>query len=387
MKKKFVATLSVVMLSSTLVFGSQAIAAPSVTTWTNTTLTNWDKPISGSFTAEKITSSLAYNQLDFWWSSSQVTYMQDNMTKNLPTFDFRDDGKSYLDSGGGASTDLPDPKFDFEDDNNDGKVDEIEVVSRGKEDIVALADYQFYASWSKSGTANAYMIAYSSMSAKPIWIGGDYNTIPGSADSLAGHWWNSLSTMSSVSPPPLTLAQKEQLAAQYDQQLEVYMASQGPEQASNAVEEHSKVSAAYLELKSANDLTQYVKQADQVLSSIPIKKATDFTITLNSPISFGEVSTLVNKYDLADSIFYARAHNADGKRFTIALTELNQDTLDTILNHQNIEFSGFIEIEGKTNGEVLKSIKEKEANIFAVEASTEEFQPSGLYWKLENSRK
>ncbi|MEB5482253.1 hypothetical protein MKZ19_21610 [Shouchella clausii] len=387
MKKKFVATLSVAMLSSALVFGGQAIAAPSVATWTNSTLTNWDKPISGSFTAEKISSTLAYNQLDFWWSSSQVTYMQDNMTRNLPTFDFRDNGRSALDSGGGASTDLPDPKFDFEDDNGDGKIDEIEVVSRGKEDIVALADYQFYASWSKSGTANAYMIAYSSMSARLLFPGGDHNTIPGSTDSLAGHWWNDLSTMSFASPPPLTLAQKQQLAEQYDQQLETHMATRQLEQPNNSEEQDSKVSAAYLELKSANDLTRYVQQADNALSAIPSGGVTDFTITLNSPVSFSEISTLADEYDLADSIFYARAHNEDGKRFTIALTALNQEALNTILTHQNLEFSGFIEIEGKASGEVLRSIKQNESNIFAVEASTEEFQPSGLYWKLENSRK
>lgn len=386
MKRRIAATLSVMMFSSMLVFGSQAAAAPSVKSWTNTTATNWDKPRSGTFTAEKITSTLAYNQLDFWWTTAQVNYMQDNMTKNVPTFDFRDDGKTNLDSGGGASTDLPDPKFDFEDDNGDGKIDEIEVVSRGKDEIEALVDYQFYASWEKSGTANAYMIAYSSMSARPIWFGGDYNTIPGSSDSLAGHWWNDLSTMSFGAPQQLSLAEKEQLASEYDQQLEAYMATQQPEEA-NDMEPNSKVSDAYMKLKSVNDLTQYVKQTDKVLSAIPSADITDFVITLNNPISFEEVSILSKEYELVDSVFYARAHNKDGKRFTIALTDLKEETLDTILNHQNLEFSGFIEIEGKASGEVLRSIKKNKSNVFAVEASTDELQPSGLYWKLENTQK
>ncbi len=385
MNKKTIGYLGVALLSSSLILSSQVLAAPSIKTWTNTTLTNWDKPAGGKFTAEKINSNTAYNQLDFWWAPSQVTYMQDSMTRNLPTFDFRDNGKSALTSGGGASTNLPDPKFDFEDDNGDGKTDEIEVVSRGKADIVGFADYQFYASWTRSGTSNPYMIAYSSMSARPIWFGGDYNTIPGSADSLAGHYWNDLSTMSFRSAAPLTtLEQKQQLSSQIEEQLQA-STKQLQSDLSYTSEQDRRAGAAYMSLESTNDIDQYVQKANETLESIPNEQLTEFAVTFNAPISFDEVNIVAEKYDVNTSTFYARAFDNNGQKFTIALNGLNENTLDSILEQQNLQLAGFIEIEGKTSGAILNEIKLQESKVFSVEAAADDFQPSGLYWKLENT--
>lgn len=368
-RKKFVTCLAVMALSFTA-FSTSAFAATK--SWTNNTLTNWDKPISGTFTAEKISSTQAYNELDFWWSASQVEYM--SWVANYPTFDFRDNGKSALDSGGGASSNLPDPKFDFEDDNSDGRVDEIEVVAVGKGEIRDLVDYNFYASWSKSGSSNPYMIAYSSMSGSPLYPGGDFNTIPNSTDSLAGHYWNDLSTRSTLmldqSYIP-TWDEKRQILNQIELQ-------------SNDSEEQV-VSPAYKALKTADDIASYISQADSALSSA-VDQEYKYKITFNKPLTLEEVTSINEQNKLASSVFYARAFNDKGDRVTIALNGLNEDVLNQIVENQNLDFKGFIEIEGQASSDELKKARDSEANIFSVEIGTDGIQPNGLYWKLENTR-
>lgn len=241
-------------------------------------------------------------------------------------------------------------------------------------EIQDLVDYNFYASWSKSGSSNPYMIAYSCMSASPLYPGGDFNTIPNSTDSLAGHYWNDISLMSALGeqqPQFLSLSEKMQLVNQIGLESNV---------------EEPVVSPTYSTLNSANEISLYINEADKVLLSASDDQEYKFKITFDKPLALEEVTSINEQYNLNSSIFYARAYNDNGDRVTIALNGLNEDVLKQIVENQNLELSGFIEIEGQTVGNVLKKAKDSEVNIFSVEIAKDEIQPNGLYWKLENSR-
>lgn len=369
MRKKVLALCTTLLLTSVL---STTVFAASKT-WENYTLTNWDKPISGTFEANKINNTTAYNQLTFWWAPSQVDFMQDDYTLNLPSFEFKDNYNNDL-SPVGVSTTLPDPKFDYDDDDSDGINDEIEVVSRDKESIQHTINYNFYATWSKSSsnTTNPYMIAYSAMSTN--WtLNGEHNDIIGSNDTLGGIRWNDMSlARSTVSP--MNYDEKLSLIEKFEQST--------PSFTPTVIDAPSENNQKYLEIDNKVKLEEYKLNTQQKVALLNDTDQFKAMITLENPISLKESVELIGSNNITPTQVVGRAYNEKNETVTISLPVATQEALDNLIQNQNLTFVGFTEIEGSTTGEKMKMLQESH-NIYSIEIENNEQIPHGLYWKKE----
>ncbi|OPH58896.1 hypothetical protein BC351_21375 [Paenibacillus ferrarius] len=334
MKKVKVTALSVVLGCALL--ANSASAASS--NWYNTTSPyekdKWWKPYAGNLTALKdSTYPIVRANLNFYWSQTQKNEMM-RYISYYPTFDVRDSSKAGY-SGYYIWTDLPDPKYDYEDDNSDSKNDELEVVSRDQWSIQANTFYNVNTSWNVINTnVNPANVAYASYSIAPLFPGGDYNTGYGSAEYLGGAYYGGL-----FSPAATT-------SDQTTSQSEI----------NNQTISTSKINEQYNGIKTKQDLENFKTAAHEKLKSLSFKKNSNdarakYIITLKKPIGAERLSKFTEKTNVQEVI--GRGYK-DGKIITI---------------------------EDKIS-EIAKYLEDSE--IFSVEIQTSDSVPQGLSWKLEN---
>ncbi|MGM0882157.1 MAG: hypothetical protein ACQEXQ_14105 [Bacillota bacterium] len=122
------------------------------------------------------------------------------------------------------------------------------------------------------------------------------------------------------------------------------------------------------------------------------------TVTLNRPISASELKTIVEKHGLVVNQIYGRAIESSGVRATLMVTPengqfFNSETLDRMMNSNNAEFKGFIEIIANVKNKNLESLAD-DSLVFLVDPSADELlsqnpkkNPAyGAFWKLEDNK-
>ncbi|WP_248928624.1 hypothetical protein [Paenibacillus hamazuiensis] len=363
----------------------------------NTDPSDWDRPNAGNFVASySAGDNYIYTALEgIYWSPAQIDNYEKAYGRYL-TLDLKEDGTTHSLNGYSATTTLPDPKFDFEDDQEDessttpgyGRNEEVEVVSRG-----ALSDWTRYNYTANfrilNSSANPYLITYASQSIPPLYPGGDYNNVPGvntTGPALQGEYFNNFKT-SNVSSSNSTKAAKT-----------VGILSNKVEVDTHSKSKKAKVSKAYDDITNRKQLEDYKKKHRDLLDKKTSKKDNrnqkvkeEFTVTFNTPVTAKKIKETISKHNLKASVIYARGINNLGERVTIATTELTDESLNKIINSKDYSFKGFIEIEGEGSVADLNNVQ-NDAEVYAVETadteSTEhDIRPMGLSWKLEELNK
>ncbi|EJL45727.1 hypothetical protein PMI08_01612 [Brevibacillus sp. CF112] len=343
------AALLSICLSATSVFAASS-------TWSDNgsyEKTIWWKPYSGTFNVTKDSSYPKITaRIDFKYSANQKSEMM-RYISYYPTYDFRDESKNGFD-GSFISTNFPDPKYDYEDDNGDGKDDELEAVSRDQWSISANTNYYVTSSFGVVNTTNDPKVSsYASISVAPIYPGGDYNTVAGTAELLGVFKYSQLSTPSSVSNREALVLNTEILAdREYDK------------------------------IKTKGDLENYKNNVNKRVERFKSNDDYQFVITLKNPMSIDSFYDLVSDYNLEVSELYARGIDSEKNIVTIGTKTIQPEVLESIQKEASYSFKGIIEIEGTAKGKDLKKIM-KNDKVFAVEVQTEDQPAFGLYWKKE----
>ncbi|NQX71161.1 hypothetical protein HQN90_34070 [Paenibacillus alba] len=284
-----------------------------------------------------------------------------------PTFDVRDSSKAGY-SGYYIWTDLPDPKYDYEDDNSDSKNDELEVVSRDQWSIQANTFYNVNTSWNVINTnVNPANVAYASYSIAPLFPGGDYNTGYGSAEYLGGAYYGGLFSPAATSSDQTT-SQSE---------------------TNNQTISTSKINEKYNGIKTKQDLENFKTAAHEKLKSLSLNKNSNdarakYIITLKKPIGAERLSKFTEKINVQEVI--GRGYK-DEKIITIGTKDTSEQVFKDIKkdNIENFNFAGIVEISGEDKiSEIAKYLEDSE--IFSVEIQTSDSVPQGLSWKLENAK-
>lgn len=370
MKRKLFPILAASLALSVFSAGS-AFAATS--SWTNSSSSTFWKPSSGTFTAYKDPAGYPkiYANLSFQWSTAQKTEMM-RLISYYPTVEVRDNSWGGYD-GSFMSTNLPDPKYDYEDDSHngstDGKDEELEVVSRDQWSISANTNYSLETAWAVVDiTSNPQIFAQGSLSNAPSFPGGDYNTVPGLWDNLgSGFQYSQLTT----SP---------------------FAASQISETATNNATtqefpaEGKRTNPEYDAIKSKGALTNFKNKSHSAVDKLDDENRSNFIITFNKPIDEKTLQDLIKKYELDATLVYGRGTNSSNETLTYGAKYSATESLEAAaVETSGRTFVGYIQLEGKGNGKTLKKLKE-ETNVFAVETDSDGNIPMGLYWKLERTK-
>lgn len=303
------------------------------------------------------------------WDPDRVTNI--DISGFYPTLEIRDNLRSGHVKGTWATSNLPDPKYNYESDGSE--IDEVEVVSRSPQDLQAYNPYKFETYWTKlNQSTNQYMIAYSSLSSSPSCSWCDYNTVYQSDYPLAGIYTsemqgNPASMITHVSQSEVSLVPKSIDGTSVGQK---------------------KRNLDYEKLRTKEELEDYKQKSEQKLEIFDDKSEKKFMITFNSPLEFKQVKEKISLYESQLDIegIYTRSIGVNGDIFTGIAFSFDNKVLDEIKNQKETSYKGIIQIEGKAPTEVLKKLT-TDKDVFAVEVADNEYLPVGLYWKLEHSEK
>lgn len=367
------------VLGSGMLLSGTALGGTYTTSFTNNDPLDWDRPSSGVFTGYHTAGSNDFNTHLSYMRFSAEKIANSKTLLRYHTFDFRDNYNSGFFQGYGAGTNLPDPKFDYEDNSGEGLVDEVEVVARGKDYIYPSTDYYFTAKWAKvpygSSTGHTYLISYASQSTPPTCGTCDYNNVPGSEGAaLAGvntyNYWEFGSEAAST----------PNISSNDDSTTESNSAPDNGDKKSQNNEEYDKI-------KNKDSLNEYKTKALSIVNNANDETEYDFIVTFNNPISLESAEKHFAKYNIQPSVLYGRAVGQNGEKVTLGkFSNAPADFFAAFSKENNYEFKGIIQVEGKASGASIKEFKNN-SDVFAVEVSTNDFVPMGLYWKVENYNK
>ncbi len=369
-KKHIVVVLSV--FCAVFLVYNVAFASIYGSTFQNYDDTNWDKPNNGSYIASHyLGNNYLSTGITFSLSGGQISAMK--LLNRYPTYDLKDDSKSGALSGYGASTTLPSPKFDYEDDNGDGKNEEVEVVVQNKNLLAALTSYNFNTYFQiYNTTANPYLIAYSGQSIPPICGGCDYNNVPGFEDALGGVYMQTIYESGSALANQLDFASHQFT-------IKDNITSQNLQTAETNVNSNVR---QFENIKSRADLNNYKLKLIEQIDKVEESKVYRTITTLISPISIEDYSSM--KLPIQNGITYARANDQFGNKVTLA--KFNGDeasVFNQIVNDEKLTFQGIIQIDGELKGTDIKELINNK-HVFTVEVGMEDYTPMGLYWTLED---
>ncbi|UUZ92323.1 hypothetical protein LJK87_44215 [Paenibacillus sp. P25] len=82
-------------------------------------------------------------------------------------------------------------------------------------------------------------------------------------------------------------------------------------------------------------------------------------------------------------MFYAKATNNEGINVSIFAETI--DGISEIANEQKFNLEGITQVQGLDNTSNLKRLKDAK-EVFAIEIKDEQWEPMGLYHKLEESK-
>ncbi|MFS1518556.1 hypothetical protein V1503_19145 [Bacillus sp. SCS-151] len=321
-------------------------------------------PYKGSGSAYKENGNVLVD-LSFYYTSSQVSYISDPK-RGYPTIDVRDDDEGAFD-GIGISTTLPDPKYDYEDDNKDGYNEELEVVSLDKKGFVAEKKYYVAQEWdvnTSSVNDNSALIAYAATSIQ-LLPSLDYNAFD-SAFIWSTRYSNVINNVA-FSPMDFTALTSEKAV-----------------NISAASQLNDKFLSDYSDIKTRKDLDEYKNKSHLKVKGLKNKEEYSFLVTLNQPTSIDDFFSLTDKNNIEVTEVLARGIDENKDKVTISTTKAEYEVLQNFQEKDAYEFKGIIEIKGVSTGKDIKELL-KDSNIYAIEIENEneDQKAFGLYWKHE----
>lgn len=367
-----------VLLSTMVVLGGVLSATSSAWAWTNDNPNaNWSMPVSGNVRGEALSTSSGSQRFqarveNFYWNSTQISNMRNS--SNYPTIDVHDNNSSGNVDGQGGWTTLPAAKLDVEDSawyegDFDTLNDEIEIVGTDKSQIQADVRYSFGAVFNVVRSNDSGIIAYAGESSAPICSSCDYNTV-GTPIFIGSFMKNSLFPNSfALDSSPINGTAKKEVK---------------PNKNNNSDKISSKVSIQrYENIKNQESLTEYKQKALEQLEKTTKQQAIHIT-TFNKPLNISDAKELAKQYGLEKShVFYAKATNNEGINVSIFAETI--DGISEIANEQKFNLEGITQVQGLDNTSNLKRLKDAK-EVFAIEIKDEQWEPMGLYHKLEESK-
>lgn len=351
-----------------VLFSGSVMAAS--TSWTNTGTNEVDryyKPSSGTMTSTKNPAGYptVSSNLSFKFTTAQTNKIKQHQSF-LITYDVRDNFKTNF-HGYFISTTLPDPKYDYEDDNGDGRTDELEVVVKDNWGVEPNKTYTVDTGWEiKSSNGSPQLVSYASLSTLPFFPGGDYNTQPGTSEVLAGYKWNT----DTRSIPDTTISKIAE------------------SKALNNITE-SKVlnnNEQYKQINSIQELDSYREAAHKKINELDQNESIEFVLTFAQPISSSIFNSVLQDSKIDVDQWYARGYNVNNEVVTIGSNQTNENTIERIIVESSNSFEGFTEIHGKAEVKTLKKLLEN-SNVYSIEPNVDKSIANGLSWKLENFSK
>ncbi|MFS1519497.1 hypothetical protein V1503_24020 [Bacillus sp. SCS-151] len=341
--------------------------------WSNSNNNDYWFPYTGSFSVSKDISSTTIPTIDadlnFKFNTSQANLIHANISY-YPTFDVRDDSKGAFD-GNFITTNLPDPKYDYEDDNDDGFDDELEVIVKSQWDVEANKSYYVDTGWIAYSEINdPALISYASVSVAPFFPGGDYNTVAGTSKYLGGVKWSQMSTNKvSVLSPAKNNSRVDFNAVNNSESIMNFSSLK-------------KQDSEYPEINSKDSLGKYKTKSHGLIKELKNNEEYSFVITLDQPISIEDFYDLSDSYDIEITQLNARAIDQNDDKVTIGTNKIEDDVLNQIKENESYDFSGIVEMKGIGTGKYLKDLL-KDERVFIVEVESEGNETFGLYWNHE----
>jgi len=290
---------------------------------------------------------------------------------------------------GWYSTNLPNPKFDCEDDPfpfGNGFKDETEVTALSL--VEPNKEYYYMVDFEdkRDGTSGGTVENRACLSEKNP-LTGEYNTIWYSSRAQAtltyGKNFGQYSIINNINNDTIKSSElndaKIALEKNKSQILDLYRS---------------------IDTSSLSSLKEY---KNKVLSNQKIYKENKkdnvlATITFNYPISIDVFADFVNKYDIKVNQFSIRAINQIGDRVTISGKPgenevVPENILNSMLDKSKAEFKGIIDCYVELDSAYLDKINDNEKNVFLVDTSADNMfitnenkkHIPSLYWFLENT--
>lgn len=267
------------------------------------------------------------------------------------------DGSSLKISAWEVLTNLPNPKVDIEDNNLWGADDESEVVALGT--VVADKAYYMTTKWldNRGGksTDSGRIQAQFAMSKKGIL---DYNNCTQS--STVQHtftYGDNQGKVASIQP-------------QITKSLKAVASTTVPVSNTTSTtnsQSDSQVITEYKAIEPTEDgITKYKSKQKEITKKLKSnKKINDIavTVTFAEPLSFDEVKTITEKYNVNIEELEARSIDSNGDRITHAIKGLNKS-----LSQDGSNFIGYTSLQGYVSSENIFGL-ESEEKIFLVDAS------------------
>lgn len=304
--------------------------------------TSWFfSPSSGTWTYTSDSTHVDLNLDDLSYKKSSIDEIKERYVDGLyPGFDIKDvdRDKSQLDSAFG-STNLPNPKYDHEDDNGDGYDDEVEVVSREPKDMKSTKDYYFHVSFKKKEKSGTGQLQASSHASLRSFSTGEYQTWE--YEDLK---WQKYDLSKKVSLSAKTKVDKQEQDQKHkineiEDNQELLFSEEHSKKGYNlsAIEKINKKVKVYISPDKEN-LKSYVKENKEIAERIIENGESDIpvVITFKKPQSLEELIQFENNYDFKLSEYVGRAFGEDNERITYSGKEKDFASIDSDFIQNNI---------------------------------------------------
>lgn len=208
----------------------------------------------------------------------------------------------------GYSTNVPDPKVDSDDDDNNGNWEELEVVSVNQSFPVVGTTYYFRSYFSKRSTGTGYLLETPAISARPTSLQ-EYNTVYyESRPQTLGY--NTTSGLRPLEAPPVSVSEGGEIAERYVDN------EQGP-----GVVIRANMGQPFVSLTLDTRQEQFATLGDYALwakgpalDQLRLQGVTTArtVVTFHAPVSMARLDELIGTYGVeAINAIYVDRRNAD----------------------------------------------------------------------------
>lgn len=321
-------------------------------TWSRSAF-KWSNEITGDFSNVKFSSNAANQHNSLYYLTFEINNTRDHVGHT-----------------GWYWTNLPDPGFDRDDDDNDGRSEEAEAYIEAdgwKQSISANYGYGFQTSWWYASSGNFDFIVQRSL----------WNPFNGEMegyhyDKITNYSWNHAYALGSLS-------EKASNKIQTDHGKKVDKEVIFTDNSMNIVsvkEADSKEKEIYVQpnVSTKAEFNKYKSKQKEMLKEIK-NDDIEVVLTFNKPLSVQKLKQLVNKYKIDVSSYEIKAADKDGAWTTVGGTPDKQELFpqkryNGVTKNRDLKFSGFTSLVGTVNKQKLASL-EKDQDIFLADVSKE----------------
>jgi hypothetical protein len=271
---------------------------------------------------------------------------------------------------GWYATNMPNHKFDSDDDNSNGKSEELEVIYKYASGLTPYQNYYFQAAWDGYGGEYGKFDFIYQLS---IWNGFNSEYEAYHYDYLGSSSWalgyGIASVADSGNEENVVVSNKDK--NDFEQLKESDLVSVVRDKVDNDIN-------VELKIKNKDDLKKYA-ELQKTLSKELKHQEVDTIITFSQPITESELKQIVNQYNLEISSFNLKATDqATGEWVTVrGVPEnnkfINQSRIDSVTEGKKVVVEGFTSVEakiGKFNQNKWLKLQD-ESNVFLADLMPE----------------